>query len=113
MASVDRALAEPGAVRVTLRSPTGGAASLDAVLLPGGDGYLYAPRLVPLSSSQTYQLWGVVGLQKVSYGLIGSDPATVTAFRVGSDVQALAVTAEEAGGVVVTSHTPVVVGTVA
>jgi anti-sigma factor RsiW len=112
LATVHQALAEPGAKRVDLRPPNGGAAQLDAVILPSGDGYLYSPQLSPLPPSRTYQLWGLVGQQRISYGLIGSEPAAVTAFRVGSGVQGLAVTAEEAGGAITTSHTPVVLGSV-
>jgi hypothetical protein len=112
MVAVDAALAEPGARRVTLRPPSGGPASLDAVILPSGNGYLYDSALAPLASTLTYQLWGVTGTQRVSYGLIGSSPARVTAFRVGSPVQALAVTVEVAGGVVATSHEPVADGSV-
>jgi hypothetical protein len=110
MAAVRQALAEPGAKRAELRSPGGGHGQLDAVLLPSGQGYLYSPQLSPLPSSETYQLWGVVGREEISYGLMGSDPAAVIAFRAGSGVQDLAVTAEEAGGVVTTSNSPVVVG---
>jgi Anti-sigma-K factor rskA/Putative zinc-finger len=112
MAAVRQALAEPGAKRADLRSPAGGHEQLDAVILPSGDGYLYSPTLAPLPSSETYQLWGVVGRQQISYGLMGSDPAAVMAFRAANGLQALAVTAEEAGGVVTTTHSPVVVGAV-
>jgi anti-sigma factor RsiW len=110
LALVEQALAVPGAQRVTLRSPNGGAVSVEAVILPSGVGYLYESRLSPLPSSETYQLWGVVGKEKISYALLGSAPATVTTFRAGPNFQDLAVTAEVAGGVVVTSQTPVVVG---
>jgi hypothetical protein len=112
MATVQAALAVPGARKVSLSTSGGGRQSLEAVILPGNQGYLYNPRLDPLSSSETYQLWGVSGSQKVSYGLIGSVPAQVTPFRAGTGVQALAVTAEVAGGVVTTTQSPVVVGSV-
>ncbi len=112
MAVVEAALAEPGARRVALRPMAGGPVSLDAVILPNGNGYLYKSDLAPLAPTLTYQLWGVVGRERISYGLIGSDPAPVTAFRVGSPAQALAVTVEVAGGVVVTSHPPVADGVI-
>jgi hypothetical protein len=112
MAAVEAALAEPGARRVALRPLAGGTASLDAVILPSGSGYLYDSDLAPLAPSLTYQLWGVTGGERISYGLIGSSPARVTAFRAGSPVQALAVTVEVAGGVVSTSHVPVAGGAV-
>jgi hypothetical protein len=66
-----------------------------------------------LAASETYQLWGIVGTQRISYGLIGSNPSPVTAFRVGPDVQALAVTSEVAGGVVISSRSPLVAGNLA
>ena len=110
MASVQAALAVPGARKVALSAPGGGRESLEAVILPGNQGYLYDARMDPLSSSETYQLWGVSGAKKVSYGLIGSVPAQVTEFRAGAGVQALAVTAEVAGGVVTTTQNPVVAG---
>ena len=119
MADVRKALAVPGARKVVLASasPVAGSGSaggaLDAVILPSGDGYLYDSKLSPLSSGQTYQLWGVVGSQQISYGVLGSSPAPVTAFRASSGVQALAVTAEVAGGVVSSTHLPVVFGRLA
>ena len=121
MADVRKALTVPGARKVVLDSSaqpaTGSGAAdgggLDAVILPGGDGYLYDNKLSPLSSGQTYQLWGIVGNQQISYGVLGSSPGPVTAFRASSGVQALAVTAEVAGGVVSSTHLPVVFGRLA
>ena len=112
MRAVQLALAEPGARKVLLSSASS-ASRLYAVILPGGTGYLYGSTLAPLPPSETYQLWGVVGSQTISYGLIGSSPARVTEFRAGAGVHALAVTAEVAGGVVQSSHNPVVVGALA
>ncbi|MHB1536850.1 MAG: anti-sigma factor [Acidimicrobiales bacterium] len=111
MANVQHALAEPGARKVALMDPAGHVVEADAVILPGGDGYLYGTRLAPLPPSQTYQLWGVVGNQVISYGLLGSDPS-VEPFRVGAGVAGLAITAEVAGGVVSSTHAPVADGRV-
>ena len=117
MADVRKALSVPGARKVVLASSSttapGGGDALDAVILPSGDGYLYDSKLSPLTSAQTYQLWGIVGGQQISYGVLGSTPAPVTAFRASAGVQALAVTAEVAGGVVSSSHLPVVFGRLA
>lgn len=110
MAEVRQALSTPGSKRLALSPAGGGAAALDAVILPGGEGYLYDARLAPLSSDRTYQLWGVVGDQRISYGVLGSTPSSVTAFRASAGVAALAVTAEVAGGVVVSDQKPVAVG---
>jgi hypothetical protein len=95
---------------VALKAPTGHQTQLEAVVLPGGEGYLYGAKLTPLPSSQTYQLWGVVGTQRISYGVLGSALPPVMAFRAGSGLQALAVTAEVAGGVVSSTQQPVAVG---
>ncbi len=110
MTTVQRALAAPGARQVLLRPVRGSGSSLEAVILPGGQGYLYDPELDPLSSSQTYQLWGIEGTERISYAVLGSEPAAVMAFRAGPGVQALAVTTEVAGGVVASTKAPVVVG---
>ena len=111
MATVDAALREPGARQVELKNPTSDQATLEAVILPGGAGYVYGGHMTPLPSDETYQLWGVVGKQVISYGLLGSDPAVVP-FRAGKGLQDLAVTAEEAGGVARTTHAPVAAGPV-
>ena len=110
MATVRQALAVPGAVRVALKPVSGGADRLDAVILPGGQGYLYDSSLSPLSPARTYQLWGVVGEQRISYGVLGSTPQAVVPFRASAGVKALAVTAEVAGGVVTSTQRPVAVG---
>lgn len=110
MAAVDHALSVPGARRIALKPIAGGGDRLEAVILPGGQGYLYDSRLSPLPSARTYQLWGVVGDQRISYGVLGGTPPPVVPFRVSSGVQALAVTAEVAGGVVSSTQSPVAVG---
>lgn len=110
MAVVERALATPGAKVVPLKPVSGGPATLDAVILPGGQGYLYDAKLSPLTAAQTYQLWGVVGTERISYGVLGPTPASVVSFRASTGVQALAVTAEVAGGVVTSTQKPVAVG---
>jgi Anti-sigma-K factor rskA/Putative zinc-finger len=111
MANVEAALAVPGARRVTLRA-TEGSVSIQAVILPDGSGYLYDSTLEPLATRQTYQLWGQSGQHLISYGLIGASPAPVITFRVGSPVQALAISVESAGGVVAPTSSPVVSGAV-
>ena len=44
------------------------------VVLPDGRGYLVESTLPALVSTETYQLWGVVGGQTLSLGLIGAIP---------------------------------------
>jgi anti-sigma factor RsiW len=113
LGSVHSALATPGAHVVQLRAPTGNTAELDAVILPSGAGYLYSSHLSPLSSARTYQLWGVVGNQVISYGVLGSALPGVESFRASPGVSSLAVTDEVAGGVVSSTQQPVAVGAVA
>lgn len=112
--SVDQAalaaMADPEARRVQLRSDDG-AQEVRAVLLPDGQAYLVPERLSALSADQTYQLWAVVGSEKISVGVLGSNPGVV-AFRYSGEPSALAVTAERAGGVIASEKTPVVVGAV-
>ncbi len=108
MAAVRAALAQPGTRQLALRSP-GGAPLAKAVIESEGTGYLYATDLRPLPQSETYQLWGVVGGSRISYGVLGPAPG-VQVFRASRGVSALAITAEPAGGVVSSSHPPVAVG---
>ena len=64
-----------------------------------------------LDAGRTYQLWGLVGQDLVSLGVLGADPDIVT-FR-ADGVSLLAVTAETAGGVVRSEQEPVVSGRLA
>ena len=66
-----------------------------------GHGYLDASALPRLASEQTYQLWGVLAGDGgvVSLGILGGTPELET-FTVEGDVAALAVTIEQAPGVV-------------
>lgn len=109
IAQVDRALGVPGARKIVLDSSSG-RPELQAVILPGGQGYLYSIDLSPLPPDETYQLWGLSGSQAISYGLVGATPEQVVPFRAAAGVTALAVTAEVAGGVQQSTHKPVAVG---
>ena len=44
------------------------------VVVPDGRGYLVSSNLPTLARGQTYQLWGIVGNQPISLGLLGSTP---------------------------------------
>jgi anti-sigma factor RsiW len=92
------ALATPGHKVVSLRD---GKHVLWArfVVIPDGRGYLLSSRLPALSTAMTYQLWGIVGKEPISLGLLGFDPRQATftvagAHRPGS----LAITEEPSGG---------------
>jgi hypothetical protein len=82
---------------------------VDAVVLPDGHGYLVRATLPNLGSEQTYQLWGVIGAQTISLGVLGSQ-ATITPFRAVGPLTALAITAEHTGGAVAPTTSPVVQG---
>jgi anti-sigma-K factor RskA len=100
------AISNSNARRVTLRSPDE-QRWIQAVVLPDGTSFLGPTNLAGLSRDQTYQLWGVVGGERVSLGVIGTDPA-YQQFSTPALVAALAVTVERAGGVVAPTKTPAV-----
>lgn len=109
---VDRALRDPEAELVDLASPSG-ELRVRAVIDGDGRGYLLAHNLPELGADQTYQLWGVGATdQPISLGLLGPDPTT-TSFTVAGAVDALAITAEDAPGAVVSDREAVVVGELA
>lgn len=82
---------------------------VDAVVGPNGQGYLVASELPGLAVDQTYQLWGVMGAETVSLGVLGGDPS-ITSFKAVGPLKALAITAEHQGGVVASTNTPIVQG---
>jgi hypothetical protein len=108
--TIDAAIADPQAVKVEMRSPDG-ALFVDAWVLPDGRGYLARDNLPALSPDRNYQMWAVVGENKISVGLLGPEPQPA-AFVANGPVKALAITEEQAGGVVLSLQQPVVVGEV-
>ena len=100
------ALSNPSARRVTLRS-IDGQRFIQGVVLVDGTSLLGPTNMAGLSSDQTYQLWGIVGGDRISLGVIGTDPA-YHQFSTPASVTALAITVERAGGVVAPTKTPVV-----
>lgn len=106
--TIHAAMADPTAVRVDMRSPDG-AIFAEAWVLPDGRGYLARNNLPILGPDRNYQMWAVVGGNKISVGVLGSTPEAA-AFVASGPVAALAITAETAGGVVSTLQQPVVVG---
>jgi anti-sigma-K factor RskA len=75
------------------------AVAVEALIDIKGHGYLLAGDLPRLSLDQTYQLWGVIGDQVISLGVLGPSPSVET-FTARADLKALAITIEPAGGVV-------------
>jgi anti-sigma factor RsiW len=106
--TVNAAMTDPLAVKVELRS-TDGEVFADAWMLPDGRGYVGRDNLPPLPSDRDYQLWAVIDGEKISVGLLGNDPDK-SAFVASGPVGALAITEEEAGGVVLSLQEPLVVG---
>lgn len=103
-----RALADPQAHLVELRTEQG-VLSAQVVLQPDGTGYLVSRDMPALDTDSTYQLWGVVGSQVISLGVLGPAPK-VAAFHVSGSPSTLLVTREAAGGVAVTRNTPILSG---
>lgn len=98
----------PDARRAELRAADG-VVLAHAVMVPDGTGYIWADGLPGVSSSRTYQLWAIVGGERISAGILGSTPG-LAPFRVAGDVAALAITEEAAGGVAASDNDPVALG---
>ncbi len=107
------ALAEPSTRSIALGAPAGSTSTARAtvVLTASGTGFVRADRLSALPTDRTYQLWGVVGGETISLGLLGPDP-TLVPFSVAGEqpVRTFAITDERSGGVVASTHQPVVAG---
>jgi anti-sigma factor RsiW len=109
--AADAAVRRDDARKIQLAS-TDGRLTADAVLLPDGTGYLVRNNLPGLPGDRTYQLWAVVGQNKISVGVLGPAAGPV-AFHADGNVSALAITEEVAGGVVISQQPPTVLGVVA
>ena len=96
--TVSAALQTPGHRVVSLRDGKHMLA-VQFVVVPDGRGYLLTSHLPALHGGKTYQLWGIVGAQPISLGLLGPDPSEVTFTMAGERRPSrLALTAEPAGG---------------
>ncbi len=82
------------------------------VLVPNGRGYLVSSELPVLAKNHTYQLWGIVGGQPISLGLLGRSPYLATFTMAGTTPAKLSITVEPAHGSVVPSNPIVATGTV-
>lgn len=76
-------------------------ARVAGVIDAGGQGFVDGVNLPRLDPDMTYQLWGVLSDtgDVVSIGILGGDPGLET-FTVDGDVAALAITIEQAPGVI-------------
>ena len=110
------AIDAPSTKEVPLRAPSTGTAAIGkvtVVLTRSGTGFVEAGGLSSLPMTETYQLWGVIGSRTISLGLLGSKPRVVPFSVAGNKpVNAFAITAEHAGGVVQSTNQPVVAGEV-
>jgi anti-sigma factor RsiW len=109
--AANHALVDPAARRAALRSPDGRLAA-EAVVLPDGTGFMVASTLPVLPAGRTYQLWAVTSGQKISAGVLGRDPQLVAFRYADTGVSAFALTDEQAGGVVASANSPVLLGPV-
>ena len=100
--------ANPNARQAELRSAEG-VVLAHAVLVADGTGYLWSDGLPRTDPDRAYQLWAVVGSERISVGVLGPSPK-IAPFRIAGDVLALAITEEVAGGVVASEHQPVASG---
>jgi hypothetical protein len=98
----------PDARQAELRSRDG-VVLARAVLVPDGTGYLWSDGLPRVAPDRTYQLWAIVGTERISAGVLGPAPK-VAPFRIAGDVVGLAITEEVAGGVVASEKQPVASG---
>jgi len=80
------------------------------VAIDGAHGYLVTDHLPSLSGDRTYQLWGLIDDKVISLGVIGDNPKVVV-FPADSRLTTVMLTNEPAGGVSVTTQTPVTIGT--
>lgn len=107
-AELAAAAADPDAVLVHL---DGGDGTSVPVVLNGDRAWLDAANLPDAGDGRTYQLWGAAGDELVSVAVLGRDPGVVS-FDVDG-YAALAITEEDAPGVVRSEQAPVVIGELA
>jgi anti-sigma-K factor RskA len=92
-------LREDRDVRIASLTNPDSPVAVEALIDLKGHGYLLAGDLPRLGRDRTYQLWGVIGDQVISLGVLGPSPSLET-FTARADLVALAITIEPAGGVV-------------
>jgi anti-sigma-K factor RskA len=109
---MNAASVDPTSLRVTLASPDH-RVRVSVVVAADGTGYLASNgTLAALPNHETYQLWGTTGDRTVSLGIIGGHPSVVAFPDPITNLSAMALTAERAGGVVQTTNVPIAIGSV-
>ena len=92
----------PAAAHLSLAGESGFV--MTAIILPDGTGILVPESVRPLDPRHTYQLWAVQDGRIISAGILGANPGYVP-FHVDPDLlEGLVITAEDAGGVPVSSQ---------
>jgi hypothetical protein len=100
------AAAAETSMAVTLTSPDGIAAiQAEVVIAADGIGYIVADSLPRLTEDRTYQLWLIIDDRVVSAAILGNEPH-VNQFRAEGNITGIAVSNEQAGGVVVSEVPP-------
>jgi anti-sigma-K factor RskA len=98
-AAVSDARADSDSVVATLVNADG-VVGAEVVIDQDGHGYVIGQELPTLPSGQTYQLWGVIGEQVISLGVLGTNPQIEPFSAGGEEVSQVVVTIEPAGGVI-------------
>ena len=102
--------ADPSARKISLTSADN-LYQVAAVITPDGSTHVGPGNLPVLPANETYQVWGIVDGQRISLGVVGTNP-TFASFTTPSKVGVLAITIEDQGGVVTSTKTPVLTGAV-
>jgi hypothetical protein len=105
------ALGDPSTKHFALTSSDGDV-TLRGAIARDGVAYLGADSLPKLAAGRTYQLWGAVGDELVSLGVLGEAPKVISFPVDGGGYTAFAITEELAPGVVQSRNQPVVAGSV-
>jgi anti-sigma-K factor RskA len=98
-AAVSEARADRNSLQATLLNDQQEVGA-EVVIDRNGHGFVVADALPSLPSGQTYQLWGVIGEQVISLGVLGANPAIEPFSSGGEVVSQVVITIERAGGVV-------------
>lgn len=96
-AAVEEVRADRDSRRAVLVNDDG--LGIEVLVDESGLGYILGETLPQLPRDLTYQLWGVVGDQVISIGILGPNPRIAT-FTAKGDLAALAITIEPSGGVI-------------
>lgn len=92
-------------VAVLAGAPDTGIDNVTIVFDRNGLGYVFGDTLPALGATATYQLWAITGDALISAGVLGNDPG-IAPFQIAGGIDGLAITVEQAGGVVSSTEAP-------